>query len=869
VAGVFLVLGPLLLPVPVEARSGKKEATVPANIYIPIEDSILKKDVLSGHRGAVQTSAFSHDGSILATGGQDKTVILWDAVTGEQISSLKGHRSTVYAVAFSPDGKLLASASHDRTIHIWDVETGKMLQTLKGHSSVVYALAFSPDGKLIASGGHDRTVRIWSVKEGKRLHTLKDHRSVVTSVAFSPDGKTLATGGLDRLIILWNTTSWEKEKVLKGHKAGIEVLVFSPDGKLLVSAGEDRVIYLWDFRKGENAGVLKGHTSTINALAFGPGSDMLLSGGRDQSLLQWSLDDRRLVRKYEGQKSIIYSVSMGPQGKRVVTTGQDGGVVRWEMTEFSSFRKRPSESEAQFSARVGKTKVPFVAPVSLGRYDKRKSGYEATISGASVFIPVPRDKIRMVKKQKGNLTVQGNLVYVDKEKAELVDALLAGGVTGEMLAFGMQTGDAPEVKIQAEEPEKKGPEQKKRLRESPAESIELGAPDLSYTVDFTDSNSDAVIQGGETVSLRISVRNQGKGSAKKVRVTVSGEDSVLNAIGRGKVIGDIAPGEEKAVEFSGMIPYEVEEKNVTMEVKVTEAKGYSPRKIKAFTIAMKPAEMERTTTVLSNIDDVNVIPSKPKGYSCKDCYAVVIGISKYRSVPEVKYASKDAETIRKYLETVGGIPSQNIKFLSDDTATKADIESSIEEWLPKRVKSTSKVFVYYSGHGTPDPRTNESFLVPYEGEPGSVKKLYPLKKMYSSLSSLPAKQMVVMLDSCFSGSGERSIFPEGARPVSLSVENPILAGNKMIVLAASKGDEISSDYDAAGHGLFTYYLLKGMKGDADTNGDGKVDIAELYMFVKDRVSETALNTLDREQNPVLLPGYEQVKSRHVSFVRTK
>ena len=111
--------------------------------------------------------------------------------------------------------------------------------------------------------------------------------------------------------------------------------------------------------------------------------------------------------------------------------------------------------------------------------------------------------------------------------------------------------------------------------------------------------------------------------------------------------------------------------------------------------------------------------------------------------------------------------------------------------------------------------------------------------------------------------------PKGSRPVSLSIENPVLAGEGVVVLAASRGDEISSDYERVKHGLFTYFLLKGLKGDADTSKDGIVDISELYLYVNDRVSETAVKELDREQHPVLLPGYEQVKGKRFNVTRVK
>jgi WD40 repeat protein len=92
-------------------------------------------------------------------------------------------------VAFSPDGKQVASGSQDQTVRLWDAVTGAALQTLKGHSSFVISVAFSPDGKQVVSGSLDQAVRLWDAVTGAALQTLEGYSSPVTSVAFSKDGK--------------------------------------------------------------------------------------------------------------------------------------------------------------------------------------------------------------------------------------------------------------------------------------------------------------------------------------------------------------------------------------------------------------------------------------------------------------------------------------------------------------------------------------------------------------------------------------------------------------------------------------------------------------------------------------------------------
>jgi hypothetical protein len=227
----------------------------------------------------------------------------------------------------------------------------------------------------------------------------------------------------------------------------------------------------------------------------------------------------------------------------------------------------------------------------------------------------------------------------------------------------------------------------------------------------------------------------------------------------------------------------------------------------------------------------------------EDDYAVVVGVEKYPGLPAAEYAERDARAFHAHLRALG-LPERNIFLLTDAAATRSGLAKNLETRLPKLVDGKSTVFFYYSGHGAPDPRTGQAYLLPVDGDPAFLEDTaYPLSRLYQKLGALPARRVIVALDSCFSGAGGRSVLAKGARPLVTQVRETPAAGGKIVALTASAGDEISGTRDDQGHGLFTYYLLKGLN-------EGKRSTGELYRFLKPKVQDEARRE-NRDQTPAL------------------
>ncbi|MBL8798356.1 MAG: serine/threonine protein kinase [Planctomycetia bacterium] len=297
------------------------------------------------HWGAARSVAFSNNGELIASGGDDRLVRVFDGRTMQERAALPGHGASVRWLAFTPDSKVLLSLATDGSLRFWDLPPGKPPQARPESVALgqeVAVAAFAPDGWTLACRADAKTIRVLDLRgplpggKPKIRALLASPEPFGQALAFSPNGKSLAAAGANPVISLWDLSPAQPRvrTTLRGPAAEVLALAFSRDGNRLASGGLDRTIRVWGNINAANPveqRQFQGHEGEVLALAFVDKDQYLLSAGADQTTRYWHLPGGREAQRLIAQPTHwINAVAVHAGGNRVATAGQDTTVRLWE-----------------------------------------------------------------------------------------------------------------------------------------------------------------------------------------------------------------------------------------------------------------------------------------------------------------------------------------------------------------------------------------------------------------------------------------------------------------------------------------------------------------------------------------------------------
>jgi WD40 repeat protein len=804
--------------------------------------------------------AVSHDGTKLAR-ATEKDVKVYDPISGKLLATYTApEQAELHRIAFTMDDKNLVMASDNNTAFLWNYTSGKNGQAFTGflndrdkgglnydpnfywQSAIAKYVRFknnlliSNDGKTLLKGKFSTKVKQWDIATGKSVMEFVGHDKAVLCYDLSKDGKRLLTGGGDGKIILWNFQTGDSLKVIRSYEEPIFDIHFNHDETQCLTSSWDATMKIHDLNSGQRIHYFEFETQSAYNSIFDPNDLYIVTARMDNSLQLWEIETHTPVRSFVGHTDIISTIQFTPDGKSLLSTSWDGSMILWDvgtglMTKRIKGHRGPVytailSSDGKYIYSGGADRTIKVWDFTSGKNIRTFEGHQAevtsllfspddkmlishSVDGVTKFWDLASGKEFfehihigendwMVKNPEGYFNGTDNarkyIHFVSGKKSFSVDQFFNDFYRPDLLPKIFQNrGSADELKdIQG------------KLKSSPPPTVKV-----------------AVVPGVEgKAELLVRLIDNGAG-IENLRIFHNGKSIPIN-------IADLKLPSGKG-EMS------------TYKHLVNLIGGSN-----TFTATAK-----NTDNVESDPNSAEIFSDNPSKSST--CYILAVGINTYKNPRlSLNYAKSDAESFGQVMDAKGSdlFKSLELHSLYDENATREQILKKLDE-LAARIHPEDVFIFYYAGHGS--MVENQFYFIPTESsrlydQASLTKEAIEAAVLQEKFRHISALKQLIIMDACQSGGSVELLATRGASEEKAIAQLSRSAG--IHVMASAGSEQFATEFNELGHGLFTYVLIRGLKGEADgAPKDGKVTIYELKSFIDDQVPEMTRKLKGKPQYP--------------------
>lgn len=725
----------------------------------------------------------------------DNALKLFDGASLAEQATLPGAEGQISVLSFSIDGRTLLAGTAGGTIHSWNLGNGTLIKTLKPQSNPIVGLdAVKGSVAIIAANDGSIEMRDWIT--GDKISSLPELKEQTTCRALHPNGKWMAIGTSAGHIHIYDLLQGIDVKVLATNGGKITALIMSPDGRFLSSGSSDGTVRTWDVGRWVIWNNPLGQHSDITSLTIDPKSRWLVSTAKDSSLKVYNLMTGEQLKSISLAVG-YYSFASFVSDKALCTATSDGFLKTLLMLDA------PPDSIAPTVVITRPVVDPNTNSAKI--YEK-----EYTLEG------VAYDDSMVAR-----IVVAGNPVKMfDLDSSDTLRFPPGVKTKGFKETMKMDSLGIGQVDIEAfDECENVGSLSLTTQRLPSNEAIEVIAPVDSGDVD--------------KISTRLKFKIWLEGASFAV------SDNLLE-LANSREIKNKLPGDLITVEIPLVYGYN------QIQISAVGKMGERLSKTLGINRRLSALKQPATLTTQQGSTKPNAInPGEDRGIGMQR-WAVVVGISRYANadIAQLNFADADAKSLADFLQTPegGGFESDHMNVLLNQDATLANVRNALYNFASQAIDS-DLVLIYFAGHGAPNPlKPDQLYLLTYDSDPNLLRTTaFPMWDIQTVLDRyINARKVVVFTDACHSGGistemGTRGLTSGKTNPINQYLTNLAKAKDGVVVFTASAQNEVSQESPDLGHGVFTYYLLDGLKGKADLNNDNVVTINELMTYVEVQV----------------------------------